>query len=214
MDITCISDLHGFCPSLEGGDLLIVAGDLTARETEEDYVLFFRWLNHQKYKKVIVVGGNHDTMLDNGVTWTLLNEIEDSCTYLLDEGTEFEGLKIWGSPWIKTFEGINPKCTAFTLQSEEALDKKWSLIPSDTDILVTHCPPHSILDSDYHYGSFSLYDRFYSERIKPKLHVFGHIHEGYGHIPNMMDMPYTQFVNASIMDESYTPINKPIRIIL
>ena len=36
MIIDCISDLHGFFPKLEGGDLLIIAGDLTARDKPEE----------------------------------------------------------------------------------------------------------------------------------------------------------------------------------
>jgi Icc-related predicted phosphoesterase len=43
------------------------------------------------------------------------------------------------------------------------------------------------------------------ESVKPKVHAFGHIHESYGWYYN----EYTIFVNASICNESYAPVNKP-----
>ena len=56
--------------------------------------------------------------------------------------------------------------------------------------------------------------------VKPKLHVFGHIHGSYG--VQMSDklsidglegtVKRTIYVNASIMNEDYDPVNKPIRI--
>ena len=86
---------------------------------------------------------------------------------------------------------------------------------------MTHCPPLGILDGAFranggieHVGSRSLYDQLYSERIKPKLHVFGHVHESRGHIPKMLDMPGVQFVNASHVDWRYKPVNPPINILL
>lgn len=215
MIIDCISDLHGFYPKLEGGDLLIVAGDLTARDHPKQHLKFLSWFSEQNYKKKILIAGNHDNFLRNCSYIAAI--IENGIEYLCDSGTEFEGLKIWGSPWTKTFPGMNPHCKAFTVNNEEELTEKWALIPEDTDILITHSPPYSILDEvgeGNYVGSTSLYDRLYSERIRPKLHVFGHIHESYGHIPKMLDMPKTQFVNACHVNERYKSVNKPIRIIL
>ena len=60
MIIDCISDLHGHFPDLRGGDLLLIAGDLTARDIEPEYFKFFDWLDEQKYRKKILIAGNHD----------------------------------------------------------------------------------------------------------------------------------------------------------
>ncbi|HLT42767.1 MAG TPA: hypothetical protein VKZ95_08695 [Sphingobacteriaceae bacterium] len=57
MKITCIADLHGFKPKLNGGDLLIVAGDLTARDRKKEYDQFFEWLDNQNYRKKIWIAG-------------------------------------------------------------------------------------------------------------------------------------------------------------
>lgn len=217
MRVDCVSDLHGFFPRLEGGDLLIVAGDLTARDDDEEYTAFEKWFKDQRYTKKIFIGGNHDNQLQNE-TFPLW--IDGWSEYLCDSGTEFEGLKIWGSPWTPLFKGVNPSCKAFMLPETE-LEAKFAIIPEDVDILVTHGPPYGILDGAFrddgkveHVGSRSLYNHFYSERITPQLHVFGHVHEGYGHIPKMLDMPAMQFVNASHVDWRYKPVNKPIRILL
>ena len=56
MIIDCISDLHGYYPELEGGDLLIVAGDLTARDDENEHEIeFAQWFLTQRYKYKIFI---------------------------------------------------------------------------------------------------------------------------------------------------------------
>ena len=217
MDITAISDLHGNFPDLQGGDLLIIAGDLTAMDTEIEYLRFFEYLITLKYTKIIFIAGNHDN-------WVEVNRKpyeNGNIEYLEDSGTEFEGLKIWGSPWTKTFEGINPKYTAFTVDTDEELKKKWVLIPNDIDILITHSPPNGVLDAVVnpfypiefeHVGSTSLRNMVISNKFPNlKLHIFGHIH-AYG--GQQIKMGNTIFVNASHVDEVYDPVNPPIRVIL
>lgn len=218
MIIDCISDLHGYEPTLEGGDLLIVAGDLTASDMGYQYLQFLDWLKEQKYDKKVVIAGNHDGLLEGGrwKTCTPLEYTDDpTIEYLQDSGTKFKGLKIWGSPWTPIF------CNWHFMAGPGDRKSKCALIPDDIDILITHGPPHGILDTcpdmdgkNKQVGCKHLRDILYSEKIKPKLHVFGHIHESYGHIRKMLDYPHTQFVNASIMDRDYNPVNKPIRIIL
>lgn len=219
-DITCISDLHGFFPELPGGDLLIVAGDLTARDAPSEYNEFARWMRRLNYKKRIVIAGNHDNWIIESANLGILESSEiGEFEYLCDSGTTFDGLKIWGSPWTQKFADMNPSCMAFTCDTEEELAEKWALIPEDVDILITHGPPIGILDQiTYwhggikHVGSESLHELLYKEKIKPKLHVFGHIHEGYGKVDYLMDIPHAKFINASHVNEQYKPVNKPIRI--
>jgi len=210
MIVDMISDLHGHYPKLEGGDLLIVAGDLTAMDMEIEYKSFFIWLEQQNYKKKIYISGNHD----NYLVKQQLTGLESNIEYLCDSGTEFEGLKIWGIPWSLWFHGVNPKCKAF-MGSENDLKKKFALIPDDIDILITHSPPHGILDlcQSGNVGSKSL--RRIMGRVKPKLWVCGHIHEGYGEFKDT-SLSGTDYhiVNASIMNEHYEPVNKPVRVIL
>jgi len=223
MIIDCISDLHGHCPELEGGDLLIIAGDCTANDKISQWHAFFMWLERQPYRKKVMVAGNHDGFCKNWAVAETFTDAEydqmypgekNSLDYLCDSGIEFEGLKIWGSPWTSPFYGQNPNCTGFTApvdNSDEWLSKKWALIPQDTDILITHSPPYATLDgtvSNKRVGSSSLLCRKLS--LKLNLHVFGHIHEGYG-----MDyhaQTHTTCVNASHVNERYEPVNKPVRI--
>jgi len=224
MIIDCISDLHGAHPKLEGGDLLIVAGDLTARNRAEELTEFSLWLNIQQYKKIIVIAGNHDGLLEYSDHPRILSEVNTShVEYLCDTASAFEGLKVWGSPWTPTF------CNWYFMKPRgEAIKKKWDLIPQDTDILITHGPPWGILDEvalssrgdKYkHAGCEEL--RMAVERVKPKLHVFGHIHNDGGKIDYLKHRDEwspqkwaTICVNASIMNEAYEPVNKPIRVVL
>ena len=207
--------------------MLIVAGDLTAHDAVEEYSEFQRWLVKQRYRKKILIAGNHDTKLESPWPGGLKGPFREDKAfydfdYLCDSGTEFEGLKIWGSPWTPLFKGINPFCKAFMLPEAE-LAAKFAMIPDDTDILVTHGPPYGVFDGVVNNipmkngvmkkivkqaGSLSLDDRV--SDIKPRLHVFGHIHEGYGR-DLIGDV---EFINCSHVNERYEPVNKPIRIIL
>ncbi len=238
MIIDCISDLHGHYPNLEGGDLLIVAGDLTARDRKEEYLVFFHWLQDQKYRKIVFIAGNHDNwMQKNQKEWLMIcKSPEFEIIYLCDSGTEFtcydplekEGqsevkrktYKIWGSPWSLWFDGINQSCTAFT-GSENDLRKHYMMIPRDIDILITHCPPYGILDSvlrysddfNEHCGSRTLRELVLDGSYFPnlKLHIFGHIHE---HGGKKIQTTLSTFINCSHVNERYQPVNKPIRVIL
>lgn len=211
MIIDCISDLHGFQPVLEGGDLLIVAGDLTSRDSEYQHQEFADWLEKQDYKNKIVIAGNHDGLLE-AVEQEWAEKMFPGAKYLQDSGTTIEGLNIWGSPWTPKFMNWN-----FMKGRGKSIRAKWDMIPEDTDILVTHGPPYGILDNvnksnkaqrGKPAGCRDLKNAV--DRIKPKLHVFGHVHEGYGKV----EIDGVIYVNAAIMDEDYDPVNKPIRIIL
>jgi len=211
--VDCCSDLHGHFPKLDGGDLLIIAGDLTKTDRKDEYEAFDAWLRDQQYRKKVVIAGNHDNHLQNGYKIKYGEYLEDS-------GIEFDGFKIWGSPWTARFHGMNPHCMAFTLENDNQLKEKWDLIPKTTDILVTHCPPFGTMDEVYdgltgqifHAGSTSLE---MAVDFCPKLFVYGHVHEEYGawERKHFKDKK-TLFVNASYVDKFYQPINPPIRILL
>lgn len=208
MIIDCIADLHGYYPKLDGGDLLIVGGDLTARDTINEHNEFCDWLDVQPYSKKIVIAGNHDHRICEYSINSLRN-----CVYLFDSGTEFEKLKIWGCPYSLYFSGVNPKCAAF-MYDEDKLKEKYDLIPDNIDILVSHSPPYGILDESDKgtlCGSRSLRDTL--DRIKPMVLVCGHIHEqGSKSMLYKHQGPNTWCVNASYVNEHYQPVNKPMRI--
>ncbi len=209
MIIDAIADLHGFYPKLEGGDLLIIGGDLTRRDEVDEHFEFVEWLDAQPYKKKIVMAGNHDTNIQKDALSALTH-----VSYLEDSGIKYECLKIWGTPWSLWFDGINPHCTAFTA-NESHLNDKFDLIPRDTDILISHSPCYGIFDKNIDgllCGSTSLLIKL--AEVKPIMHIFGHIHEQGG---KELFLPWkngTKCVNASIMNEFYKPVNKPTRITL
>lgn len=213
MKIDCVSDLHGYYPKLDGGDLLIIAGDLTSHDTEDEYHQFLGWAQCQQYQKIVVIAGNHDNYLQANPEF--LSNKSSKIDYLCDSGTEFEGLKIWGSPWTSWFHGVHPRCKAFMVKGSK-LNAKWNQIPPNIDILVTHNPLYGVFDAvprafEGTYESVGCMELklHVTERIKPKLHVFGHIHE---HGGKRLQSSNTLFVNASYVNEHYKPVNSPVRV--
>ena len=212
MRVTAISDLHGDRPKLKGGDLLIIGGDLTARDRLSEYIECRVWLCQQDYKKIVVIAGNHDMCIENGVFEWPDGWKEEEFVYLCDSGTEYQGLKIWGTPWTQWFQGVNPDCTGFMLRSEFQLKDKFDLIPEDTDILVTHGPCYQRLDKTLygdHAGSRALRDRVdHLGGKKLRYHFHGHIHEAHGEHEEGGLKTY----NVARMDRSYIPKNKILNI--
>ena len=201
--IVCISDTHSKHRqfSLPDGDILVHAGDIMNSGWEGTEVRDFNvWLGEQPHRHKIVIAGNHDWLFEkHRSTRNLLT----NAIYLENSGVEIEGLKFWGSPAQPEF------CNwAFNYKRGEDIDRIWKLIPDDTDVLITHGPPAGILDW-IKPGRESLGCRNLREaikRVKPKLHVFGHIHGGHGED----EIPPTKFVNASLLNEAYQPAYKPI----
>lgn len=204
--IVCLSDSHNCHAQIAvpDGDVLLHAGDATNQGTFDEIVRFNRWFAALPHRHKIFVAGNHDWLFEtnNDFARTLL---DSSIHYLQDSFVRVENLKIYGSPWQPRFFDW-----AFNLSRGAELAGKWRLIPDDTDVLITHGPPFGILDEVPHRysventGCEDLRKRV--EQIRPRLHVFGHIHRGYGQTERFD----VQFANASSCDESYEPVNPPI----
>ena len=180
-------------PKLPSGDLLIIAGDITARDTDEQWQDFFFWLSNQDYEKKILIAGNHDNYCKNH-----LMESTDF-EYLCDSATEYRGLKIYGSPHTKWFHGVNPSCKAF-MSTSDTLSEKFNLIPQDIDILITHTPPLYILDLVEHKDNCGSSELTYAMPDSVSLHIFGHIH-GFGGKWLIGDTRL--YVNACVVNERY-----------
>jgi Icc-related predicted phosphoesterase len=113
-------------------------------------------------------------------------------------------ISFYGAPW----QPESGHGWAFILNTEQELRKKWQSIPPDTQVLITHGPPAGILDFTADVkraGSTSLLAEI-NQRIKPQLHLFGHIHEGHG----VCRVGERTFVNASIYNPNYLPIHSSL----
>ena len=224
MRITVISDTHtrqGLIPmeDLPGGDLLIHAGDImNSGYNRNDIWDFLHWYHSiPGYDAKVFIAGNHDRMFENHPEdveeW--LNKFGD-IDYLQDEQVTlyFDGpngehpednIRIYGSPWQPEFYSW-----AFNLpKGSIEIAGKWEAIPDNTDILITHGPAFGTLDTVAgrpwdSLGCELLAERI--ERLRPKIHVCGHIHSGYGY--EFKDG--THFFNASVLDERYEYTQKPM----
>lgn len=207
MRIVAISDTHTLHESivLPPGDLLVHAGDFSLSGQVHEVKEFFTWFGRQPHRYKVVIAGNHDLLFESAPEYARAMVPRD-VVYLQDSGCEIEGVRIWGSPWQPWFLDW-----AFNLKTESELQAVWDLIPPDTDVLITHGPPFEILDECYdgrRVGCAALAGTV--RRIKPALHLFGHIHEGYGCMDDPEGKTDTRFVNACICDQVYKPVNAPV----
>lgn len=246
MKICHISDSHG---SKQHGkleipecDVLIHSGDIGGRTNLSELVEFLIWFEKQPAKKKIWVAGNHDLILDkkwvhrlssDAVFNLMLNQAHKDglelikkydVIYLNGEEYIYEGVKFWGSPMSPSF---HKEHWAFNLDRGDEIKKEWSKIPSDVDVLITHTPPHGILDSilekykshpeeDIHRGCEDLMNVIKKRLLKLKLHCFGHIHENTG----LIQVPVSQtrlvwFSNGAVTNNGIElKVPKPLIITL
>lgn len=208
MKIVALSDVHNRWHNLviPECDLLISAGDYSFHGEPHVVKSFHEWLNIQPAREIISVQGNHETGVEEN--FDKAKQIAfDACprAYFMDEGlVELNKIKIWCSAITPNFFNW-----AWNRARGEEIRKHWDLIPDDTNILVTHGPPHGILDMTYfvdgtprdQVGCQDLLEVV--KRIKPDLHVFGHIHRSHG----QHHEDGTSFYNVAICDDMYCPTN-------
>jgi Icc-related predicted phosphoesterase len=188
MKILHLSDTHGKHRELTDmppADVLVHSGDFTMGGSDMEALDFLEWFCDLPYKHKIFIAGNHDdNMLD-----ATLEGLPDDVHYLCDSGITIDGVSFYGAPMFVTFEGED-------LKEIEHYEK----IPDGVDVLITHRPPLGIMDSiddNLHYGSSILLDKV--SHIKPKMHLFGHVHDSYG----TMNWKGITFSNAGVTDWRY-----------
>ncbi len=227
---TIISDTHGkhHHLALPGGDILIHCGDFTTLGHKHEIEDFIKWFRKQPYTHKVFIAGNHDKGFDpkfkpfdpvlehvsydhksRKPEWLIqllhdLKNWDESVIYLENEFVVLNGIKIWGSPITPSFHKDR---WAFNKDRGDEIKQTWKQIPLDTDIIITHGPVSYKLDYVPYKNEYAGCEdlRYTVEQVKPILHVCGHIHESYG-IEGNGD---TTYINASICDLQYQPVNKP-----
>jgi Icc-related predicted phosphoesterase len=204
LKFVAISDTHGKHNNLQlpPGDVLIHAGDISGRGNEEEVIDFLNWFDKGDFEYKILIAGNHDFYFEREPAEQIKKILPKNIIYLNDSGTTINNIKIWGSPITPWFYNW-----AFNRHRGDEIKKHWNLIPADTEILITHGPVHGILDNTnngHRAGCEDLLNRV--NTIKPKIHICGHIHEAYG----VIEKTGTTFINASVLNERYQLVNKPI----
>ncbi len=203
MKIIAISDTHAKHRDLivPPGDLLIHAGDVTQKGRKEEVEDFLDWFKEQPCKHKIFIAGNHDFYFERATDEEIAALIPEGVTYLNDSGIEIEGISIWGSPITPWFHNW-----AFQRHRGKKIEKHWDMIPEGTDILVVHGPPHGILDKTFFGAKVGCERLTYAIKIiRPKLAIFGHIHEDRG----ILIQKETTFINAAVVNLQYEVKNKP-----
>ncbi|KAL0570911.1 hypothetical protein V5O48_011051 [Marasmius crinis-equi] len=203
----CISDTHSNIYTVPKGDVLLHAGDLSSWGSKAQLKQTVDWIaSLEGFQVKILVGGNHDLCLDgnwgtsySGGSGTSYEEqeheeamalitseevLEKGVRYLCHEQLDFttkEGRKwvIYGSPAAPVYA-----LGAFQYKNSKEAEEIYQCIPDDAEILLTHTPPHNILDKTRKgkaAGCQVLKSVLDSGRLrKLRLHVFGHIHEAHG----------------------------------
>ncbi|XP_069119779.1 metallophosphoesterase MPPED2-like [Argopecten irradians] len=229
----CISDTHSRIENgaykIPPGDVLLHGGDFSMIGLPKDIHKFNEYLGTLPHKVKVVIAGNHDLTFDEEMVknhrqnlsmmfgvreqfyeaymaeknLTDVKELMTNCVYLEDASVDIHGIKIYGSPWQPEFGGWG-----FNLPRGQALLDKWNMIPDDTEILITHGPPIGHGDHTFdgtRAGCVELLSTI-QQRVRPKYHIFGHIHEGYGVTTDGV----TTYINASTCTLRYKTENAPV----
>ncbi|PTB92429.1 metallophosphoesterase [Marinobacter sp. B9-2] len=210
MRIVCISDTHSRhreIPDIPDGDILVHAGDCTGSGSLPALDEFTQWFGSLPHSRKILIAGNHDFSFEKYPAWSREMCEKSGILYLQDEQLTINGLVFFGSPWTPLYKQM-----AFNADETKMFEVRAG-IPDSTNVLITHGPAWRVLDyvprDSEHAGCFPLAKRI-DELLELRVHVCGHIHEGYGY--GVRESDGLTFVNASSCDGHYRPINPPITI--
>ncbi len=192
MKILHLSDTHGWhrrLRDLPEADIIVHTGDFCMAGTEEEAMDFMEWFCDLPYEQKIFIAGNHDDCLYD----SNIEGLDNNVHYLCNSGIDIEGVQFYGIP-IFMQDCLSNKQKA-----------NYSLIPNDTDILITHAPPLGILDFDdgRNHGSEELLMKI--NALNLKVHLFGHIHSQFG----LEIINGTIFSNGSMIDSNYSSLRTP-----
>lgn len=207
MQVIAISDTHNQLNkiSIPNGDILVHAGDWTNLGSLPELTKFGLHLARLPHKHKIIIGGNHDRLLEDEPSLAQSCLPTKGVHYLQDSGVEINGIKFWGSPYSLEFCNWGFQLPRY---SQETIDH-WAKIPEDTDVLVVHGPALGFGDrvpEGHCVGDPDLLNRI-KQLPNLKYVISGHIHHDYGQWKS--DFGPT-FINAAICDESYHPVNSPV----
>ncbi len=159
------------------------AGDLTNDGTVTEIQDQIDWISSLPYEHKIVIAGNHDSWFDprarrkadvgKSPLWGDVHYLQHSSVQLTFPSQAHRQLRFYGAPQI-------PQCGGedFAFQYRRS-DDAWSCtVPSETDVLITHTPPRYHLDLPAGLGCDHLLKEVW--RVRPKVHIFGHVHAGHG----------------------------------
>lgn len=180
MNILHISDTHNrhtLLQNMPKADVIVHSGDFTEMGTEAEVLDFLNWYIALPYRYKLFVTGNHDICLWDAED---IEDLPENVCFLQDRSVVIEGVRFFGL-------GYN--------HSE-------SLIPTDTDVLITHEPPQMILDrsSGKHWGNPMIRDCVF--KVKPRFHLFGHSHDSFG----TLKKEGTLFSNGAVLNDRYEPV--------
>lgn len=229
MKILATSDTHGNLDKLDlaGVDLAIFAGDIAPLRGLSSWDAYdqLKWMNTKFVEfcskwpstNIVFVPGNHDffPVIKERFGYKLHGKnlslsLAPNSTMLIDQLVEFDGFKIYGTPWVP----IISYRWAFEAESDR-LKERFSLIPSGVDILVTHTPPrfnHLGVSLEYgadseNFGCSELADEIFKK--EPKMCFCGHIHSG-DHQMNKLGA--SEVWNVARVNESYDIAYEPTTI--
>ena len=181
--LVCISDTHNEKLPVPDGDVLIHAGDLTVTGTADEIQAQINWLASLPHAHKIAIAGNHDSYIDprsryatdadKKLDWKGIRYLQHSSVVLSFPERGERSLSFYGAPQI-------PECGSeeFAFQYGRGEDAWRGTVPRDTDVLVTHTPPRWHLDLPIGMGCGYLLEEVW--RVRPIVHVFGHVHAGRG----------------------------------
>lgn len=208
----CVSDTHqSHMDDLPEGEFLLFGGDMCEMRAPISQVEeFARWFGGFPHKHKIAIAGNHDEAFEEHPDRARDLLATAGITYLENSGITLDGVRFWGSPHTPWYAR---RFSHFSLQEEDELVEAWAKIPSDTQVLITHTPPYGILDQvamvdRVRYSGCSVLKKRLTDLSDLRLHLFGHIHESYGHVIRQG----IHYVNATHRNMYYLPENGPISV--
>lgn len=226
--LVCLSDTHTMHaiytdenpPRIPSGDVFIHAGDFSYEGVPQQVESFAKWLKQLPFEHKVVIAGNHDITFDTEnypFLWQrfghekehdsmgLKQLVKESCTYLENSEANIKGVRIWGSPWTPTFHDWG-----FNADRGPMIKRIWDQIPEGVDIVLSHGPPLGRQDECFDGQLVGCADLLEAcqKRVKPRLMIFGHIHEGRGASFDGQ----TVYVNASSVNLMYRPVFEPVVI--